>query len=92
MCDCFWKYLVKGELSGLRRFLATESSLRMMKKIFYFTLKAFLVLKIYKCVLIFWSCMYFGYDKKNKVSFKNYDVTVWLTNNCNTHIDQYLKK
>ena len=28
--------------------------------------------------------------KLNKVSFKMYDVTTWLANNCNTHIDQYL--
>ena len=26
------------------------------------------------------------------VDFKIYDVTTWLTNNCNAHIDLYLKK
>ena len=26
------------------------------------------------------------------VNFKIYDVTTWLTNNCNTHIAQYLTK
>ena len=26
------------------------------------------------------------------VNFKFYDVTAWLTSNCNTHIAQYLKK
>ena len=31
-------------------------------------------------------------DKKDKVNFKFYDVTAWLTNNCNTHIAQYLKQ
>ena len=25
----------------------------------------------------------------DKVSFKFYDVTTWLTNSCNTHIAQY---
>ena len=40
---------------------------------------------------------FFGYvgkrlDKKARVNFKCYDTTVWDTNNCNTHIDQYLKK
>ena len=30
--------------------------------------------------------------KKDKVNFKIYDVTTWLTNNFNTHIDQYFKK
>ena len=29
---------------------------------------------------------------KDKVNFKIYDFTTWLTNNCNTHIDQYFKK
>ena len=27
-----------------------------------------------------------------KVNFKIHDVTTWLTNNCYTHITQYLKK
>ena len=31
-------------------------------------------------------------DKKDKVNFKFYDVTAWLTNNFNTHIAQYLEK
>ena len=39
---------VKGILSGLRQFLATESPLKMMNNAFYFTLKALFVLKIFK--------------------------------------------
>ena len=39
---------LKGALSGLRQFLATESSLKMMKNAFYFTSKALFVLKIFK--------------------------------------------
>ena len=35
-------------LSGLRQFLAMESPLQMMKNAFYFTLKALLVLEIFK--------------------------------------------
>ena len=31
-------------------------------------------------------------DQNSKVNFKFYDVTVWLTNNSNTHIAQYLEK
>ena len=27
-----------------------------------------------------------------KTVFKIFDITPWLTNNCNTHIAQYLKK
>ena len=32
------------------------------------------------------------FDEEGKFIFKIYDVTTWITNNCNTHIDQYLKK
>ena len=64
----------------------------MMNNAFYFTLKALLVLKIFK----FLSCL-FGHvekqlDQKDKVNFKINDVTAWLKNNCNTHVAQYLKK
>ena len=38
----------KGALSGLRQFLATENPLKMMKDAFYFILKAFFVLKVFK--------------------------------------------
>ena len=50
----------------------------MMKDAFYFMVKAFLVEK--------------KFDLKDKVDFKIYGVTIWLKNNCNTVIDQYLKK
>ena len=29
---------------------------------------------------------------KRSGNFKFYDVTAWLTNNCNTHIAQYVEK
>ena len=38
----------KSACSGLKQFLATENPFKMMKKAFYFTLKALLVLKIFK--------------------------------------------
>ena len=48
--------LLKGALSGLRQFLATESSLKMMK-CFLFSLKSSLRSDdIYVFVLRFWSC------------------------------------
>ena len=40
--------MVKGALSGLIQFLATESPLKMMKNGFDFTVKALFVLKIFK--------------------------------------------
>ena len=83
---------LKGTLLGLKRFLATESALKMMKNAFYFTSKALFVLKIFK--ILSW---HFGHAakrlaKKVKISFKFYDVTAWFINNCNTHVVQYLEK
>ena len=45
---CFEEVSIKGGLSGLRQFLATESPLKMMKNAFYFTSKALFVLKIFR--------------------------------------------
>ena len=39
--------VIKGALSGLRQFLATESPLKMKKNAFYFISKALFVLKIF---------------------------------------------
>ena len=52
-CLCAISYVkysihLKGALSGLRKFLATESPLKMMKNTFYFTSKALSVLNIFK--------------------------------------------
>ena len=45
---CSEKNVLKGALSGLRQFLVTENPLKIMKNVFYFTLKALFVLKIFK--------------------------------------------
>ena len=78
-------------LESLREFLATESPLKMMENAFFFTLKALFVLKVFK----FLSSLFTHAEKmawlKEKVNFKIYDVTTWLTNNYNTYIAQYLK-
>ena len=84
--------LIKGALSGLKQFLATESPLKGMEKTFYFTLKALFVLKILKFLSSHFGHLENWLDHKDKVNFKIYDITAWLTNNCNTHIAQYLKK
>ena len=39
---------IKGALSGLKQISLTETSLEMKKNVFYFTLKALLVIKIFK--------------------------------------------
>ena len=43
---------LKGALSGIRQFLATESHLKMIKNDFYFTLRAVFALRIFK--FLFW--------------------------------------
>ena len=79
---------LKDALSGLRQFLAPESTLKHHEKCFYLTVKALFVLKIFKFCLDFLficnNCM------TRKVNFKIHDVTTWEINNCNTHIAQYL--
>ena len=63
-----------------------------MKYAFYFTLKALFVFKMFKSL----SCIFGHVEKrlwlKDKINSKIYNVATWLTNNCNTHIEQYLKK
>ena len=69
-----------------------EFPLKMMKNVFYFTLKAFFVFEIF--TFLSWR---FGYvekrlDKKIKVNFKMYDFIDSTTYNDNTLIAQHLKK
>ena len=40
--------MIKGVLSGLRQFLATENHLKIIKNIFYFNVNTLFVLKIFK--------------------------------------------
>ena len=63
-----------------------------MKNAFYFTLKVLSILKIFKFLPWQFSRVEKWLDQKDKVNFKIYDITTWETNNCNTHITQYLKK
>ena len=63
-----------------------------MKNAFYFTSKSFVVLKIFKFLSWLFGHVSERLDEKDKVNFKFYDVTACLTNDCNTHITQYLKK
>ena len=79
-------------LSGLRQFLAEESSLKIMKNAFYFTLKAVFVLKLFKLLSWLFGHVWKWLDHRDKVNFETYDITTWLTNSCNKHIAQCLKK
>ena len=64
----------------------------MIQNAFYFTLKVLVILKMFK--FLSWPFGHVGkrLDQKGKIIFKIYDITACLTNNCNTHIDQYLRK
>ena len=84
--------LIKAALSGLRRFLATESALKIMKNAFWFTSKALFVINIFKFLSSPFGHVAKLLDKKNKINFKFYDAIAWLINNCNTHVAHYLKK
>ena len=75
----FIRFVVKGQLSGVRKFLATGSTFKMLLNAFYFTLKSFFVLKLFKFLSINF-VFYFLVIKKNgfirKISlFQIYDVT-----------------
>ena len=82
------KINLKRALSGLRQFLAAESPLKMMKNAFYFASKTLFVLKIFKFLSERFGHVTKRLDKKDKF----YEVTAWLTNNCNTRNAQYLEK
>ena len=64
----------------------------MMENALYFTSKALFVLKIFKFLSWLFSHVGKQRDEKDMVNLKFYDLTAWLTNNCNTHIAQYLEK
>ena len=90
----FWskRCSIKFYLLKQLKLLATESLLKMMRNIFYFTLKALFVLKVFKFLSWhFWLCKK-RLGKKATVNFKIYDVTNWETNDYNTLNAQYLKK
>ena len=85
-------WILKGALSGVTQFSATESPLKVMNNAFYFTLKSLFILKIF----IFLPRL-FGHAEerlhhKDQGNFKIYDVATWEPNNCKTHIAQHLKK
>ena len=85
----------KVELSSSKKFAFiyfNESLLKMMENAFYFMLKFLFVLEIF--TFLSWLFVYVEepLNKKAMVDFKIYDVTDWITNSYNTHIEKYLKK
>ena len=72
-CNAIKSAYFKGALSGLRQFFANECTLKMMRNAFYFTSKAFFVLKIFK--FLSWLFGHVAAYLENKVNFKFCDVT-----------------
>ena len=64
------KIKLRGVLSDLRQFLATESPLKMMKNASYFTLKALFAPKIFKFLYYLFGHVDKWLDQKGKVNFK----------------------
>ena len=60
----------------------------MIKGAFYFTSKALFGLKIFEFLPLLsgFTATWLIIDQKDKVNFKIYDVTAWLTNNYSTHL------
>ena len=81
---------IKGTLLSLRKCQATESPLKIMENAFH--LKHSSRSHDIQFYPNFSVMSKKWLDQKDIVSFKIYDATTWLTNNCNTQIDQYLKK
>ena len=59
------KGILKSGLSGLRQVFATGSPLKMMKKVFYFILKALFVLRIFKFLSWLYGYVAKRLDKKD---------------------------
>ena len=70
----------------------TKKVFNSILKALYFILKALSVLEIFNFCLDFLVTKKKRLDWKDKVNFKTYYVTAWLTKNYNTHIAQYLTK
>ena len=58
----------------------------MLKNAFYFTSKALFFLKVFNFLSWLFGRVAKQLDLRDKVNFKIYGVTAWLTNNCNTNI------
>ena len=78
MKNFYFSFNVGLSLSKKTFYLLHWKPFKMMKNAFYFILKVFFVLKIFK--YLSWLL---GLDYKIRLL---YGVTTWLTNNCNTRI------
>ena len=61
------------------------------EKCFLVHVTALFVLEVYPSMSWLFGCLEKRFDKVAMVNFKIYDVTIWTSNNYNTHIAQYLQ-
>ena len=64
---------------------------KIVKNAFSFILKALLILRIFKFLSYFFGHVGKWLNKRAKVNLKVNDLTAWLRNNYNTHVDQQVK-
>ena len=91
-----WEVIFKKGLKSHSKILDNlksplKSPLKIMGNAIYFTLKPIFTAKIFKFFPLLFQVQK-QLDQKDQVNFEINDVTSWLTNICNTHIAQYLKK
>ena len=80
--------IIKGTLSCLRQFSATEKPLKWWKILLIPPKKHF----SFSRYLRLFGHVTKGLDKKDKTNFKFDDATAWLANNRNTNIARYFEK
>ena len=72
--------------------MAIKSSLKLMKNVFYITLKVLFFLKVFHFLIRIFGHVGKRLDNKAKINFKIYDVTYWNTNSYNKNIVRHLDK
>ena len=91
-CKCAIHPLLKGQKmlsEGIFLFASMISLQKWWKNVFHFILKTLFVFKIFKFLSWPFGHVKKCHDFKDKINLVTLDVTIWLTNNYNTHIGQY---
>ena len=87
-----WDHETKTILNKLCSYLWQWKLFKNDEKHFLFHVKALFILTIFTFLSWVFGYVEKRFDNKAMVNFKIYDIADWITNDYNTHIDQYLKK
>ena len=68
---------LKCAVLGQKTFITNKSTFKMTKNAFYFTLKTRFDLEIFKLLSWLFGHVEKPLEKKDKINFKSYDVTIW---------------